>query len=278
MILDGRKIKKEILDGLSQKIKDKADRKPPALAIIIVGEDPSSLLYIGIKEKVGIQIGVNVLVERFNKKESQEKIIEQIEKYNQNEGISGIIVQLPLPNHLDMLKIINSINPEKDVDGLTDFNQQFLYNGSPKIIPATPRGIVELLKYYEIPIINKKVVVVGRSRLVGAPIAELCRQNGAEVEVCHRSTKNTHEIVKNADILISAAGQPGLFNGENIKTNAVVIDVGITKNDSGLVGDVDFESANPVASYITPVPGGVGQMTIAALFENLIDCWEKGSK
>jgi methylenetetrahydrofolate dehydrogenase (NADP+)/methenyltetrahydrofolate cyclohydrolase len=247
--------------------------RAPKLAIIQVGNRPDSVAYIKAKKAFAKKIGVEIEHIHLEEVASLKDVIEQIQKCNSDETVQGIIVQLPLPAHIDKAAAIESIDPHKDADGLTSVNYQKLSNNdSTAIIPATARGVQELLAYYSISLKGKKVVVVGRSALVGGPIALLCKKAGADVTVCHSKTVDlAHETVQ-ADILIVAVGKPGLITASHVKKGAVVIDVGISKiADESLKGDVDFKAVQDVASAITPVPGGVGPMTVLALFENVVD-------
>lgn len=270
-MLDGRIVRASRLATLSEKIK----RFPriPTLAIIQVGDRADSAAYIRAKKAFAERIGARVNHTHFPEGVSETEVVDMIAKLNIDSEIDGIIVQLPLPAHLDSNKIINTIDPKKDVDGLTDTNQTLLSKNDPQaVIPATARGVKELLEYYKIDLKGKKVAVVGRSRLVGTPIAHACAHAGAEVIVCHSKTLDLVHETKKADVVVVAVGKPDLIGAAHIKPGAVVIDVGINRaSDGSLKGDVDFVQVEGVASAVTPVPGGVGQMTVLALFENLID-------
>lgn len=273
-ILDGRAVRDSIVPKLIEQIKNL--KKVPFLAIIQVGDRPDSTAFISAKKSFAKKIGIKEKHIKLPANISQEEIIEEINKCNADNKITGIIVQLPLPENINRDEVINSIVPRKDVDGLTKTNTILCLEGSPKaVMPATARGIRELLNFYEIPLKDKNVVVIGRSALVGKPIAAMCLEEGAKVVVCHSQTKDLRAETKNADIIISATGKAGLLTDDKVKEDAVVIDVGITRQENGLlVGDADFLSVSKkISKYgaISPVPGGVGPMTVCALFQNVVD-------
>ncbi len=260
IILDGRKTKEFYTSLLIEKIKKMSFI--PCIVILQIGNRADSNSFIKSKKIFAQKIGVKEIHIQLDENIDEKTLIEIINKYNRDKSVNGIIVQLPLPAHLDSEKIINNIDSKKDIDGLT--------NGS-KFIPATARGIKELLKYYNIDLLNKKVTVVGRSNLVGKPVAKMCAGQGAIVNVCHSKTIDLMSETKNSDILIVAIGKPHFFDEKYIKKDQIVIDIGITKDKDIIKGDVDFERVKDLVSMITPVPGGVGQMTVLALFENLVD-------
>lgn len=270
IILSGKIVRDSRVPKLVEKIGSLS--YVPCLAIIQVGDRPDSTSYIQAKQSFAKIIGVETKLIHVQDDISQNEILEQITKLNSDKSVQGIIVQLPLPIQIDKDTIIESIDPTKDVDGLTSTNYEKLLSGDPTVmIPATARGIKELLDFYEIKLKDKRVAVVGRSRLVGTPIAILCRNAGAEVIVCHSKTPDIAHETRKADIVIVAVGKPGLVGVDHIKDGAIVIDVGISKMDNGdLKGDVDFDEVKNIASMITPVPGGVGPMTVLGLFENVI--------
>ncbi len=271
ILLDGRIVRAERSQALAERIR----RFPvvPVLAIIQVGNRPDSATYIAAKKSFAERIGAQTNHIHFTEQVSEQEIIDTVIRLNADDSVNGIIVQLPLPAQLDSAKIINLIDLKKDVDGLTDTNQILLAkNDSAAIIPATARGVMELLQYYHIDLKGKKVAVVGRSRLVGTPIAHVCAHAGADVIVCHSKTVDIAHETRKADIVIVAVGKNNLIGANHVKEGAVVIDVGINRiEDGSLKGDVDFDAIKNIASAITPVPGGVGQMTVLALFENLVD-------
>ena len=277
-ILDGKVAREHYVSLLTEKIK--ALSFVPCLAIIQIGNRPDSDAFIKAKKSFAKKIGVKEIHIQLDEKVGQEEVLEIINKYNEDSDVQGIIVQLPLPIHLNSETIINSINPNKDVDGLTPFNMKRLVDGHEgAIIAATARGIRQLLKFYNIDMFGKKVVVVGRSTLVGKPTALMCLNENATVTVCHSKTKNLEVETKNADVLIVAIGKPNFINKNHVKAGQIVIDVGISRqSDNTLTGDVDFEEVKDIVEMITPVPGGVGQMTVLSLFENLADLCYNTSK
>ena len=258
-LLDGRKIRDEILNDL--KLRIRKEGLEPKLVIIVVGENKASKAYVNQKKKYGEQIGAKVSIENLNKSVTQDELASLIKKLNRDSLVHGVILQLPVPYQLDQEDLTNLISPEKDVDGFVSRS---------KFKPATALGIVELLKRSGVSISGKKVVVIGRGKIAGKPVADLLREEGAKVEVVHSQTKNPKKITKTADILISAVGKPKLVTADMVKEGAVVVDVGISPIDETLVGDVDFQEVSKIASKISPVPGGVGPMTVAALLNNLV--------
>ena len=270
-IIDGKKMSKQIKDELAMKVKGCMIK--PSLAVIQIGEDSSSNAYIRNKSKAANEIGMNFRLFQYAFDTSEREIINRIVELNNDEYIDGIIVQLPLPSGMSTKRIINSIDVSKDVDGLTDKSVARFYNNRKCFIPCTPQAVMELLKINEIEIAGKHAVVVGRSNLVGKPLAHLLLKKDATVTVCHSKTENLQEITKIADILIVAVGKKHLITADMVKEGAVVIDVGITRDNGVLYGDVQFDEVKKKASYITPVPGGVGPMTVAMLLKNVIDCY-----
>ncbi|MCX6719371.1 MAG: hypothetical protein NTZ38_03295 [Candidatus Taylorbacteria bacterium] len=269
LIIDGKKAREALLPELEKKIK--ALSHVPTLAIIQVGDRSDSSSFIRAKKSFAKRIGVNERHIRLPENVSQEWLAAEIEKCNADEAIQGIIVQLPLPEHLNKREAIDSIDPKKDVDALTS-KSVALWTEGKGILPATARGIHELLKFYKIDLKGKKVTVVGRSELVGTPIVVMCRNGGAIVTVCHSKTVSLIEGTKSADILIVATGRPGLIKLEHVNKRQVVVDVGISRiGEEKLVGDVDFEAVKDTVAAISSVPGGVGPMTVFGLFENLVD-------
>ena len=275
VIIDGKKCAEEILDNLKDKIL-KLEKKP-SLAVILANDNSSSKIYVDNKEKVSMELGIKSSVYRFDKSITQGELIKLIHELNADKNINGILVQLPLFEHLNSQEIIELINPKKDVDGFHPINVGRLNCGlEPYAVCCTPKGIIKLLKKYKINLVGKNVVVIGRSNIVGKPIATLLTNENATVTLAHSKTKKLKEITKNADVIVSATGHPKLIKADMVKKGAVVIDVGITKQINGkLAGDVDFEKVKNVASYITPVPKGVGPMTIACLMENTYELYLK---
>lgn len=266
-LLDGKIVKKKVINDLKEKIKD-LDR-PLGLVVIQVGEDPASVVYVRQKEKMALSLGFNFNHIKFPSDVSMDELLNKIDELNRNDLVDGILVQMPVPKHLDPKIIQNAIDPLKDVDGLTDINIGKLMHGEDSLVPCTPLGIMELLDYYDIPIASSNVVILGRSDLVGKPMLGLMLNNNATVTLCHSKTKDITKFTKKADILIVAIGQANFITRDDIRKGTVVVDVGINRMEDGsLTGDVDFESVKDKVSYITPVPGGVGQMTVACLGMN----------
>jgi len=269
-ILDGKKLSLKIQEELSLKIA-KLDKKP-GLAVILVGEDPASELYVGMKEKTARKLGINSIIIKYPQETYEQTVINKIQELNIDENINGILVQIPLPKHISEQNIMQAISPKKDVDGIVPENIGRISTGmEPYAYPCTPKGIVKILDEYNIQIAGKHVVIVGRSNIVGKPIALMLLNRNATVTICHSQTKNLSDITKTADILISAVGKNKIIRKEMIKNDAVIIDVGTSKINGKTCGDVDFENVKDVASFITPVPGGVGPMTIACLMENAFE-------
>lgn len=273
MIIDGKTISAQIKDEL----KEKAAKKREAgvnvtLAVIQVGDDPASSVYVRNKKKGCEYIGIGSESYELPEQTSQEELLKLIDELNHKEEINGILVQLPLPPHIDEDTIIKAIDPKKDVDGFHPQSVGALCIGQPGFVSCTPAGIIQLLKRSQIAIEGKECVVLGRSNIVGKPMAILLLRENATVTIAHSRTKNLKEVTKRADILIVAIGRPKMITADYIKEGAVVIDVGINRDENGkLCGDVDFESAAPVCNAITPVPGGVGPMTIAMLLNNCME-------
>jgi len=264
MIIDGRKLRNEILN----EIKAGAEELPITLAIIQIGDDPASTVYIKQKAKMCKRLGFNFNHYKFNEQTKETEIITLIEELNQNET-TGILLQLPIPKHFNKKMLQNCIDPQKDVDGLTTHNIGKLISGEETLLPCTAKAVVEILKRNEIEIAGQKVVVVGRSDLVGKPSANLLINEGATVTICHSQTKDLKAETITADILVVAVGKKHLITSDMVKKDVIIIDVGINKDNDKLYGDVDFEEIQNKASYITPVPGGVGPMTIAMLSQNI---------
>lgn len=274
IILDGKKLRDKIFSDLKAKL-DKMAVKP-TLAVVLVGDNPASQIYVNNKKKTAENLGINSLVIKYPSDVSENELLKKIEQLNLDSNVTAILVQLPLPEHIDKNKIINAISSKKDVDGLTDYNCGKLFAGEkPYVYPCTPKGILLLLDEYNIEIEGKHAVVIGRSNLVGRPVAQMLLDRNATVTMCHSKTKNLADITKTADILISAVGK-NVVGEKYVKNNCVVVDVGIFRDDEGKVrGDVDFENVSKIASYISPVPGGVGPMTIASLMLNTVELSEK---
>ncbi len=267
-ILDGKRLAEPIIAELKEEIQNKNIKTK--LTVLIVGNNPASEIYVGIKERECKKTGIDFDLIKFPEDIEQKEVLSVIEKLNLDSEVTGILVQLPLPEHIDENIVINSVDSLKDVDGFTPFNLGRLVIDDEIIIPATAKACIEFIRSTGINISGKHAVVVGRSKIVGKPVVHALLKENATVTVCHTKTLNLAEHTKNADIIIAAAGSPSLIKADMIKEGAIVIDVGITKTSDGLKGDVDFEEAKKVAGYITPVPGGVGPMTIAMLLKNVI--------
>jgi len=278
-LIDGKKLARMVLSDIHSSLKKYQTFIAPGLATIIVGSDSASELYVANKIKAAKKIGINSFHYSLKNNVSENQVLDLIEKLNEDERVDGILVQLPLPQEINRGVIIEAIDPKKDVDGFHPLNLGALASGDPKIIPCTPRGILEIIRSTNTPIIGKHVVIVGKSITVGMPLALLLLLKGGTVSITHKQTVDLFSFTKQADILIVAAGSPHLINKNAIKKGAVVIDVGINRNKEGaILGDVDFSSAKEVASYITPVPGGVGPMTIAMLMQNTFECFQKNRR
>lgn len=262
-LLDGKALANDILDKLSLKV-EQLDTAPNLL-VIQVGNDHASSVYVRNKERTAERVGINSETIKLSKHITQDELLEIIDKYNNDRSVNGILVQLPLPKHIDEQVILEAISPVKDVDGFHPLNVGKLNIGQKQMIPSTPAGIMELLKANHIELEGKHVVIVGRSNIVGKPLAHLLLEANATVTIAHSRTKDLKHLTKLADILVIAVGQPELITEDYVKTGAVVIDVGINRTESGLKGDVDFNSVKSKVAAITPVPGGVGPMTIAML-------------
>ncbi|MGB8815848.1 MAG: bifunctional 5,10-methylenetetrahydrofolate dehydrogenase/5,10-methenyltetrahydrofolate cyclohydrolase [Minisyncoccia bacterium] len=268
-ILDGKKVR----DFLAKKLNEKVSKlnKKPELVVFQVGNDERSSTYIKQKKIFGEKIGFNVRYIQLNESMRENDFISQIIKKNLDNYVKGIIVQLPLPANLNSVKIIDAIDPQKDADGLSSVNiKKFFVNDKSAIVPATARGIISLLDFYKIKISGKKVVVVGRSLIAGRSIANAFLNRDATVTICHSKTRNLKAETKQADILVVALGKPKFLKKDFVKKGQVVIDVGISKVKDGICGDVDFENVSKIVSAISPVPGGVGPMTVISLFENMM--------
>ena len=277
MIIDGKKasalLRKELKEKVS-KLKSTYNAVP-GLTVILVGEDPPSKIYVKNKEKSAIEVGINSEVIRYPDNIEERVVLNKIKELNKNDEISAILVQLPLPKHIDKRKVIEAIDPKKDVDGFHPVNVGNLSSGYDSIIPCTPLGCYLLIKNTEKNLNGKHAVIIGRSNLNGKPMTQLLLKENCTVTITHSKTKDLKAECKRADIIVAAVGRAKLVKADWVKKDAIVIDVGINKTDSGLVGDVDFDEVSKVAKAITPVPGGVGPMTIACLLSNTIECFKK---
>jgi methylenetetrahydrofolate dehydrogenase (NADP+)/methenyltetrahydrofolate cyclohydrolase len=276
-IIDGKKISQEIKDELKEKVADlKGQGKEICLAVIQVGNDPASSVYVGNKKKACAYIGIESLSYELPEETTQEELLALVEKLNNDDKVNGILVQLPLPKQIDEEKVIQTIAPQKDVDGFNEKNVGALVVGSKGFVSCTPYGIIQLLKRSGVEISGKHCVVIGRSNIVGKPMSLLLLRENGTVTICHSRTKNLKEITSQADILVVAIGKPKFIDETYVKEGAVVIDVGIHRDENNkLCGDVDFDRVAPHTSAITPVPGGVGPMTIAMLMHNCVSSVEE---
>ena len=277
-IIDGKKISQEIKDELKEKAASlQAQGKTGALAVIQVGEDPASSVYVRNKKNACAYIGIDSLAYELPEETTEEELLRLVAELNEKEQVKGILVQLPLPAHICEDKVIQAISPKKDVDGFHPQSVGAMTIGEPGFLSCTPAGIIQLLKLSQVEIEGKHCVVIGRSNIVGKPMALLMLRENATVTIAHSRTRNLAELCKQADILIVAIGKPRFIGAEYVKEGAVVIDVGIHRNENNkLCGDVRFEEVEPIASAITPVPGGVGPMTIAMLMSNCVQSIEEG--
>lgn len=271
MILNGKKISEIRNQNLANNIETVSYQfgRKPGLSIILVGNDEASEIYVNSKIKKAQKAGINAVLHHFDENATQRQIETEIIKLNVEPEVDGIVVQLPLPEHFDENAVLDLVSPLKDVDGFHVINQGMLFQKRDAVRAATPQGIMNLLKAYDIDVSGMDAVVVGRSKIVGMPIAKMLLDKNATVTICHSRTKNLKEHTKNADLIIMATGKPNLLTEDMVKKGAIVVDVGINRVDGKLKGDADFENLKDKCSFITPVPGGVGPMTINALFENL---------
>ena len=277
-LLNGKDVAKKIRNTLKSEIEKL--KKKPNLTVVLVGNNPASLIYVKNKEKYANEVGMKSEVIKLPENTTEEKLLKLIKKLNKDKKVNGILVQLPLPKQINEFNIINAISPLKDVDGFTVENKGLLSIGKPNLVPCTPLGILELLKFYNIKIEEKNVVVVGRSNIVGKPISQLLLNENATVITCHSYTKNLKDITTKADILISAVGKENLITKNHVKENSVVIDVAMIRDvkNNCWKGDVKFNEVAPKTKFITPVPGGIGPMTIAMLLQNTLTAYKKQNK
>ena len=270
-ILDGKNLAKKITENIKKQVENL--EKKPKLAVILVGNNPASEIYVRNKQKKAIELGFESVVLPLPEDISEENLLEHIYILNEDTSINAILVQLPLPKHLNKQRILEAIEPIKDVDGFTSYNFGRLALGyKPYAVPCTPKGIVRILDEYKIELEGKNVLVIGRSNIVGKPISLLLQKRNATVTMAHSKTQNLQGLIETAEIIISAVGIPNFI--KSVKKDAIVIDVGINRTENGLCGDVDYNSASKNASHITPVPGGVGPMTIAMLMENTLELFK----
>lgn len=273
-LIDGRKVSNEILLKIAREVNElKLDGINPKLAVILVGNDPASLAYIRQKQKACAKTGIDWIQFDYEPDVPEDELLRKINKLNEDDTVHGILVQLPLPKHIYVPKVLKAIDPKKDVDGFTAYNlgKMFLNMEFEHLAPCTPRGVIRLLEHYDIDVKGKEAVVIGHSNIVGKPLSVMLLNRNATVAVCHVHTDNLAYHTKRADILCVAVGKKNLIKEDMVKDGVVVVDIGINKNEDGtLCGDVDFENVSKKASFITPVPGGVGPMTVACLMENTV--------
>ena len=271
VMIDGRAVAKNWKEEIEKQTAGLIEKGvTPHLAVVLVGENPASQVYVRNKENACIKAGIRSTVIRLDEGCTQAELEDTVRKLNGDASVHGILVQLPLPKHLDESRVLALIDPDKDVDGFHAMNSGRLMNGQPRFVPCTPLGVMKLLEAYDIPVAGRHAVIIGRSNIVGKPMAMLLLAKDATVTVCHSKTQNLSELARQADILVAAVGRPGFVTADIVKPGAAVIDVGINRVDGQIVGDVASE-VEQVAGYLTPVPGGVGQMTIAMLLANTLD-------
>ena len=271
IILDGKKVKSEILDNLKNEVGTLSLK--PKMVVIQVGDDEASNVYIRQKAKMALYVGYSYQHIKLAENITEDELLRVINEFNNDKSVHGILVQMPLPSHINTSRIQNAVSVNKDIDGLSDENAGRLFHAKDGLYPCTPLGVIELLKAYNISLEGKHAVVVGRSNLVGKPMSVMLTNMGATVTLCHSKTSDLAKYTKEADILVVCVGKPGLITEDMVKAGAVVIDVGINRLEDKLVGDVDYANVCGKCSFITPVPGGVGQMTVAMLGENLLKAY-----
>lgn len=272
IILDGKKLRDKLLADLKIRV-ERLERKP-TLAVVLVGDDPASQIYVNNKKKAAENVGIKSIIINMPSTTGETELVHKIQALNNDNNVTAILVQLPLPKHINKNNIINSISPQKDADGFTTANFGLLFSGQkPYVYPCTPKGILLLLDEYNINLEGKHVVIIGRSNIVGRPLSQMMLDRNATVTICHSRTQNLANITKTADVLISAVGEK-IIEENMLKSDCIVVDVGIFKDETGKTrGDVDFENVSKIASYITPVPGGVGPMTITSLMLNTVELY-----
>ena len=280
ILIDGKKEAAKLRENLKQEVSDLKDKfnKVPGLTVILIGEMVPSKIYVRNKEKSAIEVGLKSEVIKYPEDVKEEVVLEKIKELNKDETVSGILVQLPLPKHINKQKVIETISPDKDVDGLHPMNVGNLSSGYQGSIPCTPLGCYFLIKKIEPNLSGKKAVMIGRSNLNGKAMAQLLLQEDCTVTITHSKTKDLQGECLEADVIVAAVGIPELIKGDWVKKDTIVIDVGINKTENGIVGDVKFDEVSKVAKALTPVPGGVGPMTIACLLKNTIECFKREQK
>lgn len=279
-IIDGKEVSASVRERIKEGVSALANEgKKTGLAVVIVGNNPASRVYVNNKKKGCAEVGMESFEYALPEETTTEELLALVEKLNNDDNVDGILCQLPLPKQIDEKKVLNAIDPEKDVDAFHPVNTGHIMIGDHSFLPCTPAGIIEMLKHYNISIEGKECVVIGRSNIVGKPMAMLLLENNGTVTVCHSRTSNLKEVTSRADILVAAVGKAGFVTPDMVKDGAVVIDVGMNRNaENKLCGDVDFEAVKEKCSYITPVPGGVGPMTITMLLQNTLTASQKRKK
>ncbi len=275
-LIDGKAISAKCKNETAEEIKAIVTKglRAPCLAVILVGEDPASQVYVRNKKRACEAVGITSLEYLLDENETEEKLLELIDFLNKDDNVDGILVQMPVPKQIDPDRVIEAISPDKDVDAFHAYNVGKLFTGAPRFQPCTPAGVMRLLSESGVEVSGKNCVVVGRSNIVGKPMGALLLAENGTVTICHSRTKNLPEVTKTADILVAACGRPNMITADMVKEGAVLIDVGINRVGDKLVGDIDFEACKDKASYITPVPGGVGPMTIAILMQNTLTSYK----
>ena len=280
ILIDGKKIAAEIREELKKEVSSikKEKNQVPGLTVILIGDLAPSQIYVRMKEKAANEVGLKSEIIKYPNKVDEKTILDKINELNKDNSVAGILVQLPLPKHIDKQKVIESISPLKDVDGFHPYNVGNLSSGYESTVPCTPLGCYLLIKKYEKNLNGKKAVIIGRSNLNGKPMAQLLLKENCTVTITHSKTKDLKSECLRADIIVAAVGIPRLVKGDWVKKDCIVIDVGINKTEEGIVGDVAFDEVSKIAKALTPVPGGVGPMTIACLLKNTIECFKKAQR
>jgi methylenetetrahydrofolate dehydrogenase (NADP+)/methenyltetrahydrofolate cyclohydrolase len=276
-ILDGKSLAAQVRAGVKHKVAQLAQRGiTPGLAVILAGDDPASRVYVRNKVRACEETGIASSLFEFPASIDERELVAKVEALNRDRAVHGILVQLPLPRHVEAARVLHTVSPAKDVDGFHEANVGALFSGAPRVVPCTPAGVMRLIEAAKIPVAGQRAVVIGRSNIVGKPLALLLLQKDATVTLCHSKTAELEKVAREADILVAAIGRPKLVGAAMVKPGACVIDVGVNRlADGSLAGDVDFEAVKKIAGWITPVPGGVGPMTIAMLLENCLHATAK---
>ena len=280
ILIDGKKVAAELREELKKEVSDLKAKtnKVPGLTVILIGDMAPSQIYVRMKEKAANEVGLKSEIIKYSEAVEEKTVLDKIEELNKDDNVSGILVQLPLPKHIDKQKVIETIKPSKDVDGFHPMNVGNLSSGYESSVPCTPLGCYLMIKKIEPNLSGKKAVMIGRSNLNGKPMAQLLLKENCTVTITHSKTKDLKAECLEADIIVAAVGIPELVKADWVKKDAIVIDVGINKTENGLVGDVAFDEVSKVAKALTPVPGGVGPMTIACLLKNTIECFKRSQK